>query len=96
MVVVHVKKKILKSLFKKLNTEPQFNEQSNQQDIELKKQKISSNYDQSLETFKALYSVPKNIDVKVRETYNRWTQSPGFCYLFKYDDESGVYSKGDH
>ena len=62
-----MKKKILKSLFKKLNTEPQFNEQSNQQDIELKKQKISSNFDQNLETFKALYSVPKNIDVKVRE-----------------------------
>ncbi len=38
-----------------------------QQDIELKKQKISSNYDQNLATFKALYSVPKNIDVKVRE-----------------------------
>ena len=62
-----MKKKILKSLFKKLNTEPQFNEQSNQKDIELKKQNISSNFDQNLETFKALYSVPKNIDVKVRE-----------------------------
>jgi hypothetical protein len=62
-----MKKKILKSLFKKLNTEPQFKEQSNAKDIELKKQAISSNYDQNLATFKTLYSVPDNIDVKVRE-----------------------------
>ncbi len=62
-----MKKKIFKSLFKKLNREPQFNEQSNLQDIELKKQKISSKYDQTLATFKSLYSVPRNIDVKVRE-----------------------------
>ncbi|MEH6949158.1 spore germination protein [Bacillus sp. JJ634] len=62
-----MKKQSLKSLFKKSNTEPHFNEQSNLQDIELKKQKISSNFNQNLETFKALYSVPKNIDVKVRE-----------------------------
>lgn len=67
MVVVHVKKMGIQSLFKKRKTEPHFNEQSNLQDIELKKQKLSDNYDQNLATVKALYSVPKNIDVKVRE-----------------------------
>lgn len=62
-----MKKRILKTLIKKFNKEPRFNEQSNAQDIELKKQKISSNIDQNIATFKALYSVPKNMDVKVRE-----------------------------
>ena len=47
--------------------DPQFNEQSNAQDIELKKQDISSHYDQNLTTFKTLFSIPKNADVKVRE-----------------------------
>ena len=60
-------KKPLKLLSKKLDPQPHFNEQSNQKDIELKKQKISSKFEQNLATFKALYSVPENIDVKVRE-----------------------------
>ena len=61
MVVVLMKKRILKTLIKKLNPEPHFREKSNEDEIELKKQKISSNLDQNLETFKALYSVPKNL-----------------------------------
>jgi hypothetical protein len=65
--VVHDEKKSLTSFIKKLNSEPQFNEQSNAQDIELKKQDISSNYHQNLATFKSIFSMPKNMDVKVRE-----------------------------
>jgi len=62
-----LQKKILKQFFKKLNPEPQFSEQSNTQEIELKKQDISSSYDQNLATFKSIFSIPKNIDIKVRE-----------------------------
>ncbi|MCM3117034.1 spore germination protein [Neobacillus sp. MER 74] len=62
-----MQKKILKQFFKKLNPEPQFSEQSNTQEIELKKQDISSSYDQNLATFKSIFSIPKNIDIKVRE-----------------------------
>ena len=62
-----MKKKLLKPLIEKLNTEPQFNEQSNTQEIELKKQDISNELDQNLATFKSIFSVPKNMDVKVRE-----------------------------
>ena len=62
-----MKTKILQSLFKKRNSEPQGNEKSNQRAIELKKQKISRNHDENLQIFKELYSVPKNMDVKVRE-----------------------------
>jgi hypothetical protein len=62
-----MKKPSIKMLFEKHKTEPQFREQSNTKDIELKKQDISSNYDQNLATFKSIFSVPKNTDVKVRE-----------------------------
>ena len=62
-----MRKKISRLLIKSLNTEPQFKEQSNTQDIELKKQDISTHYEQNLETFKSIFSVPKNTDVKVRE-----------------------------
>ena len=62
-----MKKKSILSLFKKNNTEPHFKEQSNRRDIELKEKKISENLDENLATFKALYSVPTNIDVKIRE-----------------------------
>ncbi|WP_244933633.1 spore germination protein [Neobacillus mesonae] len=62
-----MKKRILKSLIKLINTEPHFTEQSNLQEIELKKQDISIQYEQNLATFKSIFSVPKNIDVKTRE-----------------------------
>jgi hypothetical protein len=62
-----MKKKSLTSLIKNLKSEPQFNEQSNAHDIELKKQDISSNYHQNLATFKSIFSMPKNMDVKLRE-----------------------------
>ncbi len=61
------KTKIIKSLIKLLNSEPQFKEKSNAQEIDLKEQDISSNYDQNLEIFKSIFSIPKNMDVKVRE-----------------------------
>ncbi|MEH7014634.1 spore germination protein, partial [Neobacillus niacini] len=62
-----MRKKISKLWKKSLNTEPEFNEQSNTEVIELKKQDISTSYDQNLATFKTLFTVPDNIDVKVRE-----------------------------
>lgn len=62
-----MKKKSILSLFKNKNSEPHFKEQSNLQDIDLKKQKISPIFEQNLETMKGIYSVPTNIDVKVRE-----------------------------
>src|SRR6059058_6653541 len=62
-----MKNKILKSLIKKFNTEPQFKEKSNAEEIDLKEQDISSHYDKNIEIFKSIYSVPKNMDVKVRE-----------------------------
>ena len=62
-----MKKRIIKSLFEKINKEPRFHELSNTQDIEIKKQDISSDYEQNLATFKHIFSFPKNTDVKVRE-----------------------------
>lgn len=63
-----MRKKISKLLVKSLNTEsPEFKEQSNKEDIELKKQDISTQYEQNLEIFKSIFSVPLNSDVKVRE-----------------------------
>ncbi|SDN44195.1 spore germination protein [Bacillus sp. OK048] len=62
-----MRKKITKSLFKNLNSEPEFKEQSNTEAIELKKQDISSRLDQNLATFKSIFSVPLNTDIMVRE-----------------------------
>ncbi|MEH7072910.1 spore germination protein [Neobacillus drentensis] len=62
-----MKKPSIKMLFEKNKSEPQFVEKSNVKDIELKKQDISSSYDKNLATFKSIFSVPKNTDVKVRE-----------------------------
>ncbi|PEQ89414.1 spore germination protein [Bacillus sp. AFS006103] len=62
-----MKKRIVKTLFKKFNTQPQFQELSNTKDIERKKQDISSNYEQNIETFKSIFSFPKNTDIKFRE-----------------------------
>ena len=61
-----MRKKMVKKLSEMLHKEPKFNEQSSTEDIELKKQ-ILSNYDQNLATFKSIFSVPKNTDIKVRE-----------------------------
>lgn len=62
-----MRKKISKLLMKNLNTEPDYKEESNAEDIELKKQDINSQYEQNLNTFKSIFTVPENIDVKVRE-----------------------------
>lgn len=62
-----MKKRKLMSLFKKTDNEPHFKHQSNSERMELKKQKISRNIEQNLETFKTLYSVPAMMDVKIRE-----------------------------
>ncbi|WP_342431701.1 spore germination protein [Neobacillus sp. FSL H8-0543] len=62
-----MKNRLLKPLIEKLNPEPQFNEQSNALDIEQKEQDISNDLDKNLATFTSIFSVPKNMDVKVRE-----------------------------
>lgn len=62
-----MKKTILKMLLNKLNSEPQFDEQSNQKVMDLKKSDISKNHEHNLETFKTLFTYPDNTDVKVRE-----------------------------
>jgi hypothetical protein len=62
-----LKKRLIKPLLEKLNTEPQFNEQSNAKDIERKKQDISSDLEHNLATFKSIFSIPENMDVKLRE-----------------------------
>lgn len=55
-------------LFKKsLNTKPEFKEESNVEDIELKKQDISTQIEKNLETFKSIFTIPDNADVKLRE-----------------------------
>ncbi|WP_284036082.1 spore germination protein [Neobacillus sp. 114] len=62
-----MKKSFLKPLRNLFKTESQFYEQSNQQRIHLKEQDISSHYEQNLETFKSIFSIPKNFDVKIHE-----------------------------
>lgn len=62
-----VKKGIFNSLKKLINKEPQFNEKSNQQIITIKEQDISTRYEENLEIFKSIFSIPKNTDVKIRE-----------------------------
>lgn len=62
-----MRKKISKLLMKSLNTESEFKEKPNTEELELKEQDISTCYERNLATFKSLFSVPDNIDVKVRE-----------------------------
>ncbi|MFJ5714543.1 spore germination protein [Neobacillus sp. NPDC093127] len=62
-----MKKNILVSLIKIFNKEPHFNEQSNAKIIDLKERDITGHYDQNLATFKSIFSIPKNTDVKIRE-----------------------------
>jgi hypothetical protein len=76
-----MKKRIKNPLYKIFNKEPQFNEQSNAHDIEIKKQEISSNYDRNLETFKNIFSVPLNTDVKVREFTIRSRNRRAFIFF---------------
>ncbi|MEH7115920.1 spore germination protein [Neobacillus vireti] len=73
-----MKKTILKMLLKKFNTEPHFHEKSNQTEMELKESDISMHYEENLETFKNLFSYPKNTDVKVREFTIRALERPAF------------------
>ncbi|WHX98580.1 spore germination protein [Neobacillus sp. DY30] len=56
-----------KLLKKSLNTEPEFKEETNAAEIELKKQDISTDIEKNLETFKSIFTIPDNADVKLRE-----------------------------
>jgi hypothetical protein len=62
-----MRRKIFKKLVMDEPKEPKINEQPNTKDIDLKKQNISSQIEDNLQTFKGMFSVPKNTDVKVRE-----------------------------
>ena len=62
-----MKKRLLKSVLNQLNTKPNFKEQSGAQNDELKQQDISQRLEKNLETFKTLFSIPLNTDVKLRE-----------------------------
>ncbi|WP_235714632.1 spore germination protein [Neobacillus dielmonensis] len=61
------KKRIIKPLMTRLFREPHFEEMTNEDEMDLKKQDISRSYHQNLETFKSIYSIPKNTDIKLRE-----------------------------
>jgi hypothetical protein len=76
-----MRKKISKLLMKSLNTEPEFKEKSNTEEIELKKKDISSEYEQNLATFKTIFSVPLNTDVKVREFIIRSLNRRAFIFF---------------
>ena len=62
-----MRKKMVKKLSEMLHKEPKFKEQSSTQDIEIKKQTLSTDNDKNLSTFKTIYSFPDSIDVKIRE-----------------------------
>ncbi|WP_428909541.1 spore germination protein [Niallia sp. Krafla_26] len=62
-----MKKKIIKKLFQRSTSKNTNKEQSNADDIELKKQKIHSILDDNLNLFKSIYHLPHNTDVKIRE-----------------------------
>ena len=62
-----MRKKMVKKLSEMLHKEPKFKEQSSTQDIEIKKQTLSTDNDKNLSTFKSIYSFPDSIDVKIRE-----------------------------
>ncbi|PAE33649.1 spore germination protein [Bacillus sp. 7884-1] len=76
-----MRKKISKLLMKSLNTEPEYKEKSNTEEITLKKQDISSDYEQNLATFKTIFSVPLNTDVKVREFIIRSLNRRAFIFF---------------
>ncbi|WHZ01056.1 spore germination protein [Neobacillus sp. YX16] len=76
-----MRKKISKLLLKSLTTEPEYKEKSNTEEIELKKQDISSDYEQNLATFKTIFSVPLNTDVKVREFIIRSLNRRAFIFF---------------
>src|SRR4051794_36918343 len=62
-----MRKKMVKKLSEMLHKEPKFKEQSSTQDIEIKRQTLSTDNDKNLSTFKTIYSFPDSIDVKIRE-----------------------------
>jgi hypothetical protein len=76
-----MRKKISRLLFGNLNKVPEFKEVSNTEEIEIKKQDISDQYDQNLATFKQIFSVPANTDVKVREFTIRSLNRRAFIFF---------------
>ena len=62
-----MKKQLLKFMHKQLNTQEDFKQQSGAQNDELKEQEISLRLEKNLDTFKTIFSIPLNSDVKIRE-----------------------------
>ena len=62
-----IRKKIVKKLSEMLHKEPKFKEKSSKQDIEIKKQPLSTDFAKNLSTIKTIYTFPDNMDVKIRE-----------------------------
>lgn len=62
-----MKKRLFKSILNQLNTEPDFKEQSGAQNDALKEEDVSLRHEKNLETFKTLFSIPQNTDIKLRE-----------------------------
>lgn len=92
-----MRKNILNRLLNTVNNR-KFKEKSNAQEIELKKQEISVHYEENLATFKTLYSVPNNIDVKVREFIVRSTNRRAFIIFIssivdKREIQEGITEK---
>lgn len=78
---------------KSLNTEPEFNEESNVEDIEIKKQDISTDIEKNLETFKKIFTVPDNADVKLREfTIQQLNRKAFLLYISTMADLNNIMS----
>jgi spore germination protein KA len=62
-------KKRLKQSLKKLQSSEPYSEQDSSDDIQLKEQSIDKRLDKNLNVFRKIYSMPKNIDIKIRELF---------------------------
>jgi spore germination protein KA len=60
-------KKRLKNLVEKIKIEEEYKEQSSAEEIELKEQAVSSVLENNIKTFQSIYSMPDNVDVKIRK-----------------------------
>ncbi|HLO12009.1 MAG TPA: spore germination protein [Pseudoneobacillus sp.] len=84
-------KKLFGYYFNKLKTNPSYPEQDSTDDIKLKNQSISPNLDHNVSTFKSIYSVPDNIDVKIRNfTINGTKQKAAILFISSIIDPKTI------
>ncbi|RFU66397.1 spore germination protein [Peribacillus saganii] len=83
-----MRRKIFKRILKKIKTPtPNPPEVSSHGDIALKKQNIKETLDQNLKIFKYLYTVPDNVDVKIREiTIPSLNRNAAILYIASISD----------